>query len=58
MDLEFWNLIYEMHDGLSATVKWQGQKSGSFSVEQGVRQGGVLSTHLYKVSFCFWLGGS
>jgi hypothetical protein len=39
MDLEFWNLIYEMHDGLSATVKWQGQKSGSFSVEQGVRQG-------------------
>jgi len=49
MDLEFWNLIYEMYDGLSATVKWQGLKSGSFSVEQGVRQGGVLSTHLYKV---------
>jgi hypothetical protein len=24
MDLEFWNLIYEMYDGLSATVKWQG----------------------------------
>ena len=49
MELEIWNLIYKMHDGLSATVKWQGRKSGSFSVEQGVRQGGVLSTHLYKV---------
>ena len=24
MDLEFWNLFYEMYDGLSATLKWQG----------------------------------
>lgn len=44
MDLEFWNLIYEMYEGPSATVKWQRLKSGSFSVKQG-----VLSTHLYKI---------
>jgi hypothetical protein len=29
-------------------VKWNGDTSLSFSINQGVRQGGVLSTHLYK----------
>jgi hypothetical protein len=29
-------------------VKWNGDTSLSFSINQGVLQGGVLSTHLYK----------
>ena len=30
-------------------VKWQGQISEKFRVDQGVRQGGILSADLYKV---------
>ena len=40
------NLAYS---SLTSQVKWKGQCGESFPVEQGVRQGGILSTHLYKL---------
>jgi hypothetical protein len=30
-------------------VKWNGYTSKHFNIKQGVRQAGVLSTHLYKL---------
>jgi hypothetical protein len=33
---------------MSSQVKWNGYTSNNFNIKQGVRQGGVLSTHLYK----------
>ena len=44
-----WLLIKNMYEGLTTKVKWMGGLSDSFQVKQGVRQGGVLSTHLYKL---------
>jgi hypothetical protein len=32
----------------STQVKWNGYTSKYFNIKQGVRQGGVLSTRLYK----------
>jgi hypothetical protein len=40
--------IVDLYQGLTSTVKWNGDTSLSFSINQGVRQGGVLATHLYK----------
>ena len=34
---------------MSSEVKWNNHQSQQFQIEQGVRQGGVLSTHLYKL---------
>jgi hypothetical protein len=48
VNLEFWDVIVDLYQGLTSTVKWNGGISLSFSINQGVRQGGVLSTHLYK----------
>ena len=42
-------LIKDMYSGLTTRVKWLGELSESFPVLQGVRQGGILSTHLYKM---------
>jgi hypothetical protein len=47
VNLEFWEVIVDLYQGLTSTMKWHGDTSTSFS-NQGVRQGGVLSTHLYK----------
>lgn len=46
---EIWHLIQDMYQDLSSKVNWKGEFSQSFPVQQGVRQGGILSTHLYKV---------
>ena len=43
-----WLLIKDLYTGLSSKVKWLGQTSSSFSIKQGVRQGGILSPFLYK----------
>ena len=43
-----WQLIRSMYNGLTARVKWEGEMSSLFNICQGVRQGGILSTHLYK----------
>jgi hypothetical protein len=29
-------------------MEWNGHTSKNFNIKQGVRQGGALSTHLYK----------
>ena len=48
LDTEYWTIMEDLYTGLTSTVKWQGGTSLSFQIDQGVRQGGVLSTHLYK----------
>jgi hypothetical protein len=48
VNLELWDVIVDLYQGLTSTVKWNGDTSLSFSINQGVRQEGVLSTHLYK----------
>ena len=45
----YWLIIKELYDGLATKVKWLCPFSESFALKQGVRQGGVLSTHLYKI---------
>ena len=44
-----WMLVNSMHQGAQSVVKWEGAVSDRFEVKQGVRQGGILSTDLYKV---------
>ena len=44
-----WTLVNGLHQDAKSAVKWQGDISKKFQVEQGVRQGGILSTDLYKV---------
>ncbi|MES9903493.1 MAG: reverse transcriptase domain-containing protein [Sedimenticola sp.] len=46
---DLWLIVKNMYEGLTTRVKWAGELSGSFAIGQGVRQGGVLSTELYKV---------
>ncbi|CAC5381733.1 unnamed protein product [Mytilus coruscus] len=48
VDIEYWDVIEDMYNGVTSAVKWQGDTSLSFSIDQGVRQGGILSSHLYK----------
>ncbi|CAC5400024.1 unnamed protein product [Mytilus coruscus] len=40
--------VNDMYNSVTSTVKWQGDTSLSFSIDQGVRQGEILSSHLYK----------
>ena len=49
VDGVLWNLIYSLHSEAQTVVRWMGQTSESFLIHQGVRQGGILSTDLYKV---------
>ncbi|VDH88744.1 Hypothetical predicted protein [Mytilus galloprovincialis] len=46
---DIWLLIKDFYSCLTSKVKWQGEFSDSFNIQQGVRQGGFLSTHLYKI---------
>ncbi|KAK3101100.1 hypothetical protein FSP39_000927 [Pinctada imbricata] len=43
-----WNVIDNLYTSLSSKVLWKGNVSSKFSILQGVRQGGILSTGLYK----------
>ncbi|MES9903995.1 MAG: reverse transcriptase family protein, partial [Sedimenticola sp.] len=43
-----WSCVQSMYSGLSAKVKWFGEVSDILRIQQGVRQGGILSTHFYK----------
>jgi hypothetical protein len=42
-------LTYHLSQGAETAVKWKGTTMDPFAVSQGVRQGGVLSTDLYKL---------
>ncbi|MES9884980.1 MAG: reverse transcriptase family protein [Sedimenticola sp.] len=44
-----WTVINSIHNNAKTSVKWDGLKSQPYVCEQGVRQGGILSTDLYKV---------
>ena len=44
-----WNLIYSLHSNAQTVVRWMGQTSKCFYNHQGVRQGGILSTDIYKI---------
>ena len=43
-----WSLIQSLQDNSESVVKWQGSYSQPFKVNQGFRQGGILSTDLFK----------
>ncbi|MES9903311.1 MAG: reverse transcriptase family protein [Sedimenticola sp.] len=43
-----WTVISSMYTGLTGKVKWFADVSDDFNILQGVRQGGILSTHFYK----------
>ena len=49
VDGKTWSLIHSLHEGAESVVKWQGNLSEPFKMYQGVRQGGILSTDLFKV---------
>ena len=42
-------LIDSLYTNATTKIKWNGQLSESFNIEQGVRQGGTLSADLYKI---------
>ena len=44
-----WTLIHSLHQDAESIIKWNGAYSEAFKVQQGVRQGGILSTDLYKL---------
>ena len=44
-----WLIIKDLYSGLTSKVKWAGELSESFDILQSVGQGGILSTHLYKI---------
>ena len=43
-----WQLISSIYKDLTAKLKWEGEVSTSINDRQGVRQGGILSTHFFK----------
>ena len=44
-----WLVIKDLYQDITSKVKWVGGLSDSFPINQGVRQGGILSTHIYKI---------
>ena len=45
---ELWQLIRSLHTDCKEVIRWQGESSKEYEVKQGIRQGGILSTILYK----------
>ena len=45
---DLWMLIDNLHTEVTSQIKWKGALSNKFNINQGVRQGGVLSTGEYK----------
>lgn len=48
LDIDHWDVIKDLHNGVISTVKWQVYTSLSFSYLQGIRQDWIWSLHLYK----------
>ncbi|VDI21669.1 Hypothetical predicted protein [Mytilus galloprovincialis] len=46
---DIWRVVQDLFSNMSSKIKWNSQISKQFSINQGVRQGGILSTHLYKL---------
>ena len=49
VDGQAWSLIDSIHTHAETMIKWGGQFSEKIAILQGVRQGGILSTDMYKV---------
>ncbi|MCW4345464.1 MAG: reverse transcriptase domain-containing protein, partial [Candidatus Thiodiazotropha endolucinida] len=49
VDGSMWLTLSSLYNGASSSVKWSGHVSQPFTVRQGVRQGGILSTLHYKL---------
>ncbi|CAC5399980.1 unnamed protein product [Mytilus coruscus] len=45
---DVWKVIQNLYSNMSTEVKWNNHISKRFQIKQGVRQGGILSTHFYK----------
>ena len=45
---DLWMLIDNLHTEVTSQIKWKGALSDKFNINQGVRQGCVLSTGVYK----------
>ena len=46
---DLWMLYRDLYNGMSSAVKWEGEYCTEFNETQGVRQGGIPSTELFKV---------
>jgi hypothetical protein len=46
---DIYKAVRELYNDTTSKVKWQGALSEPFKIQQGVRQGGVLSPDLYKL---------
>jgi hypothetical protein len=44
-----WTIIKSLHHNAESCIKWAGNTSDCFKVGMGDRQGGILSTDLYKL---------
>jgi len=40
---------YQLHQNATTVISWNGELSQPFPVEQGVRQGGAISTDVYNI---------
>ncbi|CAC5363398.1 unnamed protein product [Mytilus coruscus] len=47
--LDICKVVKDLYSNMSLKIKWNNYISKQFPIHQGVRQGGVLSTHLYKL---------
>ena len=45
---DLWVLLNDTYDGMTSAIKWKGQMSSTFYEKQGIRQGGVNSTEMFK----------
>ncbi len=46
---QLWKVIDNLYEDCSEVVRWNGEYGPSYTVRQGVRQGGTLSPSLYKL---------
>ena len=46
---KLWLLIDNLHLDINEVVEWKRHFSDGYTMKQGIRQGGILSTYLYKV---------
>jgi hypothetical protein len=47
--MDIWGLIKDLHENAKSAIKWEGNISQLFQVNQGDRQGVIFSTNLCKL---------
>ena len=48
LPIQWINVVDSLYTDVTEFVEWEGCKSREYPVRQGVRQGGVASTHIFK----------